>query len=109
MLHYGFVVISSGFGWISCMWIGIHIFIIYKAFPENKYYHLPESKVRFRAGSVAHTSRRTHSNVNEIGGKACGLNSLHGLISPNQALRIQCVLWDVWRISFRSAFRITEL
>ena len=37
VLHSGFLKISIGFVWISCMWIRIHIFILYKAFPEDKY------------------------------------------------------------------------
>ena len=35
VLHYGFLQISNGFGWISCMWIRTYIFIIYKAFPKS--------------------------------------------------------------------------
>ena len=36
VLHYGFLQIVYGFWWISCTWIRTYIFIIYKAFTEDK-------------------------------------------------------------------------
>ena len=36
VIHYGFLSISNGFGWMSCTWIPTYLFIIYKAFTEDK-------------------------------------------------------------------------
>ena len=61
MLHDGFLQISIGFGWISCTWIRIYIFIIYKAFhPSGRFDPEP------RTSSAVRESRTLCTQEDEI-------------------------------------------
>ena len=82
---YGFLQISNGFGWISCMWIRTYIFIIYKAFPES--FRLILSRL-VGASHKWIIGRMCFRNLLVLPGKAKML-----CISPNKTMQNHAQRW----------------